>query len=247
MALLPGSPAIDAGNNSNAPAYDQRGPGFARVVGSAIDIGAFEVQPATQVTHLGVSGPASAVAGTPFTVTVQALNDLGDPVPGYTGTIHFTSSDGRAVLPADYTFTATDAGTHTFSVTLKTAGTQSVTAADTMTSSLTATLTGVAVSAAAASILIINGPSGVTLGTAFTITVTIMDAYGNLATSYAGTIHFSSSDTKAGLPANYAFTTADKGVHTFSGVVLRTNGKQTITAIDMLFSTLTGSLTVNVS
>lgn len=43
MALLPGSPAINAGDNTGAPTYDQRGPGFPRIVGGTIDIGAFEV------------------------------------------------------------------------------------------------------------------------------------------------------------------------------------------------------------
>ncbi len=43
-ALLPGSPAIDAGDNTDAPEWDQRGPGFPRIVNGAIDIGAFEVQ-----------------------------------------------------------------------------------------------------------------------------------------------------------------------------------------------------------
>jgi hypothetical protein len=45
-ALLPGSPAIDAGDPSFAPppSFDQRGPGFDRVSGSRIDIGSFEVQ-----------------------------------------------------------------------------------------------------------------------------------------------------------------------------------------------------------
>jgi len=41
-ALLPGSPAINSGNNSANLATDQRG--FARVVGGQADIGAFEVQ-----------------------------------------------------------------------------------------------------------------------------------------------------------------------------------------------------------
>lgn len=41
-ALLPGSPAIDAGNNDAGLAWDQRGPGYARVVDVAIDIGAYE-------------------------------------------------------------------------------------------------------------------------------------------------------------------------------------------------------------
>lgn len=47
QALLPGSPAIDAGNNSlNPPGIttDQRGPGFVRIANSTVDIGAFEVQ-----------------------------------------------------------------------------------------------------------------------------------------------------------------------------------------------------------
>ncbi|HEX7287277.1 MAG TPA: hypothetical protein VF532_13915 [Candidatus Angelobacter sp.] len=50
---------------------------------------------------------------------------------GYAGTVHFTSSDPTAVLPADYTFTAADAGTHTFPVTLSTLGDQTITVTDT--------------------------------------------------------------------------------------------------------------------
>jgi hypothetical protein len=44
--LLPGSPAINAGdpNFTPPPHYDQRGPGFNRVRGRRIDIGSFEVQ-----------------------------------------------------------------------------------------------------------------------------------------------------------------------------------------------------------
>ena len=45
---------------------------------------------------------------------------------GYRGTVTFTSSDSQAGLPANYSFGAGDDGTHTFSVTLKTAGTQSI-------------------------------------------------------------------------------------------------------------------------
>jgi hypothetical protein len=42
MALLAGSPAIDAGDNTGAPMWDQRGPGFPRIEHGIIDIGAFE-------------------------------------------------------------------------------------------------------------------------------------------------------------------------------------------------------------
>src|SRR5262249_7774227 len=43
-ALLPGSPALDAGDPTDAPEFDQRGEGFFRIVGDNIDIGAFEYQ-----------------------------------------------------------------------------------------------------------------------------------------------------------------------------------------------------------
>ena len=42
LALLPGSPALDAGNNLAGLTTDQRGPGFARIVGVQADIGAYE-------------------------------------------------------------------------------------------------------------------------------------------------------------------------------------------------------------
>ena len=42
MALLPGSPGVDAGDNAGAAPFDQRGPGHPRIVGGKTDIGAVE-------------------------------------------------------------------------------------------------------------------------------------------------------------------------------------------------------------
>ena len=52
-ALLPDSPAIDAGdpNFTPPPDYDQRGPGFVRVFNGRIDVGSFEVQPTPTPTR----------------------------------------------------------------------------------------------------------------------------------------------------------------------------------------------------
>ena len=69
--------------------------------------------------------------GIPLSVVVSALDRFGNAGTGYTGTVHFASSDPQAVLPADYTFTAADAGSHTFTATLKTAGTQTLSVTDT--------------------------------------------------------------------------------------------------------------------
>jgi hypothetical protein len=60
-ALLPGSPAIDAGDPSFTPPpwYDQRGPNFWRLRNDRIDIGSFEVQAGTKVTPTPTPTPYS--------------------------------------------------------------------------------------------------------------------------------------------------------------------------------------------
>jgi len=90
------------------------------------------------VTHYGVTAPASTIQGTPFNVTVTALDASNAVVTSYTGTAHFTSSSA-GTLPSDYTFVSGDNGTHTFSVTLTATGTQTITATDTVTASITGT------------------------------------------------------------------------------------------------------------
>jgi hypothetical protein len=68
-------------------------------------------------------------------------------------------------------------------------------------------------------------------GVAFNVAVTAYDAWDNIATGYAGTVHFSSSDAGALLPGDYLFDpSVDMGVHTFlGGVTLYAYGVQTVT------------------
>gem|GEM_PF-2757821 len=77
MALLANSPAIDHGDSHapGLPATDQRG--FARIVGSAVDIGAFEfgATAATPGIVLGGSGLSSAAPGGPITYTLTVTNN----------------------------------------------------------------------------------------------------------------------------------------------------------------------------
>jgi len=82
--------------------------------------------------HFGVTGaPTSSPAGSSFSLTVTEQNGDGSIVTGYRGTVHFTSSDNAATLPADYMFTALDSGVHTFTgVVLNTPGNQSITVSD---------------------------------------------------------------------------------------------------------------------
>src|SRR5205814_1989106 len=153
----------------------------------------------------------------------------GNTATGYTGTVHFTSSDSQAVLPANYSFSAGDAGAHTFAATLKTAASQSLTATDTVNGAIGGSQSGATVKPAATSTLVVSGfPSPTTAGIAAIHARSSDLPYGNTATGYTGTIHFTSTDSQAGLPANYSFSAGDAGVHTFSAT-LKTAVSQSLT------------------
>jgi hypothetical protein len=201
------------------------------------------VNPASASLFVAAGFASPTTAGTAGSVTVTAKDPYGNVATGYRGTLHFASSDGQAALPANYKFVAGDAGMHVFSVTLKTAGTQSLTATDTTTGSITGSQTGITVNPASASIIVVAGfPSPETSGVAGSMTVTAKDPYGNVATGYMGTVHFTSSDAQAALPANYKFVAGDAGVHTFSAT-LNTAGSQSLTATDTATGSITGSQT----
>jgi hypothetical protein len=100
MALLSGSPAIDAGDNTNAPLWDQRGAPFRRIVHGTIDIGAFEVQ--------ARGYPRPTPQPLPDPVPVQALGTPAGPLFGPPPALPADPSplpgpgipDGQTVQPA---------------------------------------------------------------------------------------------------------------------------------------------------
>ncbi|MFH1229208.1 MAG: NEW3 domain-containing protein [Candidatus Aenigmatarchaeota archaeon] len=77
-----------------------------------------------------VSAPTTSVAGNSIRVIVTAFGSDNQVKTDYTGTVHFTSIDVNAVLPADYTFQTSDYGSKTFAVTYKNSGSQSFTVTD---------------------------------------------------------------------------------------------------------------------
>jgi hypothetical protein len=158
-------------------------------------------------------------AGTPFDVTVTALDAYGNTDAGYLGLVHFSSADPYgAALPADYQFRNVDQGVHRFpaGATLYTAGTWDVTATDTH-SGITG-LADVNVIAAAANHISFTEPATVTAGVPFPITVTVQDAYNNTVPTYTGTVHFMATN---GAMAQYTFQPADLGQRTFNIAVYR--------------------------
>src|SRR5262249_31987814 len=134
------------------------------------------VNPARTAKFVLTGYPSPIVAGSSGTLTITALDAFGNLTPTYTGIVHFTSSDSKAVLPANYTFVAGDNGVHTFSVTLKTAASQSITATDALAGSVKGSQTGIVVVAAPTSQLIVTGlASPIVAGASGTFTVMAKD------------------------------------------------------------------------
>ena len=186
--------------------------------------------------------PSAMTAGNAVSAAVTLRDAFGNVATGYRGTVRFGSTDPAAVLPADYTFTATDKGTRFFPVTLNRVGERELRVQDAAVSTLAASIT-VTVGAGTASQFVLAAPSGpFVAGQDFAVEVLAQDSAGNEATSYRGTVRFTSKDVIAGLPANYTFTAADNGRHSFN-VVLRTAANpQHLTVTDTTRPALTAIL-----
>jgi hypothetical protein len=81
----------------------------------------------TRHATLNFTAPSTATAGIPFTVTVTVMIGS-DRDTIIDNRVHFASSDPDAVLPAEYYFTRSDAGSHTWTngFILKTPGSQTI-------------------------------------------------------------------------------------------------------------------------
>jgi hypothetical protein len=93
----------------------------------------------------------------------------------------------------------------------------------------------------------VAGPSSTQAAASFSLTVTATDPFGSVVGNYTGTVHFTSTDAQATLPSDYTFILGDAGSHTFSGVVLKTAGTQTITVTDAGQSDTNGSIAIKVT
>jgi sugar lactone lactonase YvrE len=206
--------------------------------------GFFSLAVAPSASALVLTAPPTVTAGTSFAFTVRAVDQYGQTAVGYTGTVHFTASNGAT---ANYTFTPADLGTHTFpNIVLRQAGTLTVTGTDTADATITGSTAVTVVAGLADHIALVLVPSSVTAGAPFSLTATVQDQYNNTVTGYTGTVHFQL--TGPVMPsANYSFTGADLGSHTFGGLVLNQPGDYTLTATYVGDPTINGSLAFTVS
>ena len=194
------------------------------------------------VPQFVITAPASVQAGAGFLFTVVAESPNGNDLPQYTGTVHFTSSDPNAVLPADATLSN---GVGVFTATLGTVGNQTLAATDATLINITGTRTIIAVTAGAFDHFAVTAPSTAVGGTAFTYTVIAQDAFNNTVSASIGSVYFSTSDlgSSTSLPASGTLT---NGVGTFSAT-LTTAGDQSISVMDGYGDDYSGSVTITVT
>ncbi len=77
--------------------------------------------------------------------------------------------------------------------------------------------------------------------------ITALDPYGNIATSYAGTVHFTSTDHQATLPPDTTFDGKTGMIVLCCGeLLLESVGPQSLTVTDVSNSSITGSASTSV-
>ncbi len=180
--------------------------------------------PAAKLVFTG-EPPATGTAGTAFTATVQVQDASGNLVTSSNASVTVSSTatgvSGTLTVPAS-------GGIATFSnLILDTSGSYTLTAASgTLTSG---TSTGITIGAATANKLAFKTepPSSGTAGTAFTATVQVQDAYGNLIG--ASTASVSITSTASGVTGTTTVS-AVGGIASFTNLILDTTGTYTLTA-----------------
>src|SRR2546421_2318776 len=222
MALLPGSPALNAGNNALAAGLtDQRGSGFNRIVNTTVDIGAFESRGFTISAISGTPQSATILTafGSPLVVSVAAVG--GEPIVG--GVIKFTApASGASATLTGGTITANatinGSGQASTSATANgLGGAYNVTASGAFSTSASFSLTNNRAASSTAVTSSVN-PSDLNQSVTFTATVT-----GPVAKS--GTVQFKDNGVNLGGAA----AVSSSGVAQFSTTALST-GTHTITA-----------------
>ena len=186
-----------------------------------------------------VSAPTTATAGTPFPDTITALDPYGNTATGYTGsqTITFTgpanAPGGTApTYPASVTFTN---GVATPSITLYDAQTTTLTAKQ---GTISGTSGNITVSAGANHQIGASAASPQTAGTAFNVTLTAQDSWGNPTGTLTGTKNLTFSG-----PSNSPNNTAP----TYPATATFTAGVATasVTLVDVQTTTITANDTTD--
>ncbi|WP_207428581.1 T9SS type A sorting domain-containing protein [Pedobacter sp. SYSU D00535] len=213
---------------------------------------------ATPGTSTGKTGtPQPQTAGSPFNVTVNAVDAAWNVITTATDQIDISSTDVNATLPPN---AALVNGTQSFSITMKTAGSRTIRAADLTDASKTANTSpsfNVLAGQFSKLLLLLPGESlapgtsagksgtatSAAAGTSFYFTVYATDDYWNRVSSVSDQVKITSTDGHANLPAS---STLSSGARSF-GITLRGNGQQQISAASTNNPSLSGSANITVA
>src|SRR5207248_327403 len=183
--------------------------------------------PATRLTLEGLPVQVAVDAVQSVTVTVRDAFD--NPVTDYAGNLRFTNTDTQASSVPDATFVPSDGGVQVVTVRFATSGRQSLSAADIATPSIAGSASTLVLHGPVLGLLLSGIPPQALSGAPLAVTVGAVDGHGNLATDFAGTVHFDATDPRAALPPDYTFTADDRGSHTFAVVLTTAATSTTIT------------------
>ncbi len=184
--------------------------------------------PATHFA-LALNPNSSMTAGNSVSVVVVALDANNGLATGYSGTVHLSTSDAQGVVSADAPLMP-GLGMGFFSATLKTAGLQTITATDaahpSMTGQASITVTAAAAAALAFGVQPSDAPALAPISPS--ITVRVVDAYGNLTSSTAS-VGLAVTGAAATLSGT-ATQSAAAGTASFGGLSIAKAGSYTLDA-----------------
>lgn len=189
--------------------------------------------------HLNLDVPGVATVGEPFSITVHTLDSNNQPVTNFAGSVHFSSTDPKAIFPAGLTLGPGGQGSST--VTLGTAGSWTITAAVDQFPTITGTSPLIN---AVFPHLAISPIPPVASGVSVDIQVTALDASNHVFTGFPDFVAAQTSDTKAVLPA--APVPFIGGIANLP-VIFNTPGPQSLTATDTGNPAINATTSVNVT
>ena len=194
-----------------------------------------EVQVATVATvAFGLAAAATATAGVPLALQIEALGADGGRAIDYSGTVALASTDPEATYGLPLNISVANQGVVTMpqAAVLRTAGEQNLTVRDLLQPQISGTTT-LAVEAAAAVQLRLVVPGSVVGQVPFSLGALAVDAFGNRQPTWTGQVALTSDDPYDTLPGPLSLTAVDGGQGTFSQPLrMGLAGARTLTASD---------------
>jgi len=203
----------------------------------------FDIIPGAVVNYFTVAGIADPhEAGETTSPKVTAYDAFDNIKYDYSGTVHFTTNNASVnvnkptVLPADYTFTASDKGIKTFTngVSLKQyGGVYWVKVNDVTVTSAVGQQSDISVRSAELNFYTIkansnypthNVDNNILAGTAFTVTAYLYDEFGNLKEDFTGNLDVTFTSNASPSPLGNTIVIPSAGVRTFTAGVATISG-----------------------